>query len=175
MKKTGMIVVMLMLAAAGAKAADLADLQRMKTADLALMPAAEVPLPKAAAAVERRAEFKFKCYGVDDNQPYDLEKLTLRFSGRDTMYLSFDMMDYVTEKYVAVPGYTPQAGSSLVGFRKFNVVDPHSGSYADGPLFQFYAEEQLMDGGYKLKNGKMGGYIKTPGAGYSFAKYICMR
>jgi len=178
MKKTIYAAAMLVAAAGGIYAADFADLNKATSAEIAVnAEKAELPAPIKTEAVEKvSGNFKYECFGLDENGPYGIKKITLEVYGpARPLLLSFAVKEVVTETYFIDALHAPKPGASNADSLYVVVKDPHYDAYSDSVINSFYIEKQLMNGGYKLKNGKMGGFIKTTGWGYSWAGYICTR
>ena len=163
----------------GVYASEFSDLQVFKTADLGgVAVKADIPAPMPEISSERSAgKFNYQCNSVDEANPYSIKRITLAVNGKGNPWLfSFTLTQReVTEKYLVDTTYKPKPGGAMEGFLRLKISDAHYSLYADGAITPFYAESSLLTGGYKLNNGKMGGFIKTAGWGYSWAKYICTR
>jgi len=129
---------------------------------------------KSAAGVWQGA-YRYGCRSLDDNEPYELGVISLDTIGADGNPSFFFPALNLKETYKIDNSYTPDPGGPMTGYLRLKVQDPDYDAYTDGPLTPFYIEEALLKGGYKLNNGKMGGFVKTDGAGYAWAKYICER
>jgi len=129
---------------------------------------------KSSAGVWQGA-YRYSCRSLDNNSPYGLDTISLETIGADGNPSFFFRALNLKETYVIDNAYTPDPGGPMTGYLRLKVQDPDYDAYADGPLTPFFIEETLLKGGYKLKNGKMGGFVKTDGAGYSWARYLCER
>jgi hypothetical protein len=114
----------------------------------------------------------YKCYSVDDNEPYGLEFVSLQVRSTRAIQIGLDVKRLVTETYKWDSRYT--GGENMRNFLKFNVSDPAYNAYSEGPVTPFYVESELLTGGKPLRRGGMGGLIKTAGHGYSWANYLCV-
>lgn len=119
--------------------------------------------------------YRYSCRSLDENEPYGLDTISLDTIGADGDPSFFFPALNLKETYKIDNSYAPNPGGPMTGYLRLKVQDPDYDAYTDGPLTPFYIEEALLKGGYKLKNGKMGGFVKTDGAGYSWARYICER
>ncbi|MCX5792215.1 MAG: hypothetical protein NTY45_08385 [Elusimicrobia bacterium] len=121
-----------------------------------------IPDVKAAESVS------YQCTSLDNNGPYGINEIKLEINGRnEPLLLTFTARKEVTEKYLIDGAYIPKPGSPLAGFFKANVKDADHTAYAEGAITSFYVEEQVLLG--------KGGVIQTSGAGYSWARYSCVR
>ncbi|MCX5785888.1 MAG: hypothetical protein NTX59_09375 [Elusimicrobia bacterium] len=122
----------------------------------------------ALSDVKAAESFSYQCASLDNNGPYGIREIKLEVNGRNKPLLfTFKANKEVTEKYLIDAAYTPKPGSSLEGFLKANGKDPDHTAYTEGTITPFYIEGQLLLG--------KGGVIKTSGAGYSWARYSCVR
>ncbi len=119
------------------------------------------------------ATAKYKCFSVDDNEPYGLERLELTVKSENELAIKMDVLKIVTEKYVVDQDYEPKSPGTK-DYLKLDVVNPHYDAYGEGPLSPFFVEAALFDGGHPLRRGGKGGFIKTAGHGYSWANYLCV-
>jgi hypothetical protein len=127
----------------------------------------------ALAASPSYAANKFNCFSTDDNEPYGLNRIELTVKSDSELSLKMDVLKVVTEKYLLDTSYEPRS-TSMRGFLKFDIVDAHYDAYGEGAITPFYVEEALLSGGYPLRRGGKGAFIKTTGASYSWAKYLCV-
>lgn len=116
------------------------------------------------------AELKYKCFGTDDNGPYGIERLEVTVTSRSQLTIKMSALKEVTETYVLNPKYV----SKTKNYRQFNVSEPQYDAYGEGPVTPFYVEPQLLTGGYRLRKGGMGAFIRTTGHGFSWARYLCV-
>jgi hypothetical protein len=72
-----------------------------------------------------------------------------------------------------VADYTPTRSTPLRPMMKLGLVGTGNNSYGESALYEFLGDKELTTGGYALRDGKTGGFIKVTGWGYSWAKYIC--
>lgn len=114
--------------------------------------------------------YDYSCVSTDENEPYNISKISVRTNG-STVDLKFEGFDNV-ETYT-VSEYKPR--NSTKSSLKLSLVLPAKNSYGEGYLPEFFAEKELATGGYTLRNGKTGGFIKVSGWGYSWANYVCFR
>lgn len=115
--------------------------------------------------------YDYSCFGIDDNGPYGIKKFKLVTKDNATE-ISLDRFKF-TETY-AVADHTPQKPSKRPMIT-FSIQNAHYSQYGEGPVTPFYGDKELMSGGYELNSGKLGGFMKTAGIGYSWAKYLCVR
>jgi len=113
---------------------------------------------------------KFRCSSIDDNGPYGVEKIDLTIKSANKVEMTFRELS-VKEKYVVDGEYKPSG--RMKKFSRLHVTSPDLDAYGEGPITPFFFETSLFKGGYKLRTGGYGGFIKTTGAGYSWANYIC--
>lgn len=116
---------------------------------------------------------KYICFSADDNEPYGIEKIELAVISDSAISLRMQAMKLVTEKYELDERYQPKS-TSMKNYLKFDIVEPDYEAYGEGPVTPFYMESALINGGYPLRRGGMGGFIKTSGHGYSWASYLCL-
>lgn len=115
----------------------------------------------------------YKCFSVDDNEPYGIEQVDLVVESNSKLSMQIHALKVVTETYELDATYKSKS-ESMKNYLKFNVINAHYDAYGEGPVTPFYVEKALLNGGYQLRRGGMGGFIKTPGHGYSWASYLCV-
>jgi hypothetical protein len=118
------------------------------------------------------ANYSYSCKSLDDNAPYGLERMSMKVTPR-TATLVFEDFHVEQAPYRLDANYEP-TGASLAGFDRYNLTQAGL-PWPDGAISQFFAESALREGGYKLRTGRMGGFMRMTGAGYSWAKYLCWR
>lgn len=116
---------------------------------------------------------KYICFSIDDNGPYGIEKIELTVRSDSTISMKMKAMKLVTERYELDESYVPKF-ASMKNYLKFDVAQSHYEAYGEGPVTPFYMESALLSGGYQLRRGGTGGFIKTAGHGYSWASYLCV-
>jgi len=117
--------------------------------------------------------YHYSCKSLDDNAPYGIEKLTLDL---DAPMIRVAFADFYVKSalYELNARYAPKA-ASMKKFAQFKLTDVESGSFPDDQIGEIFVEKQLQAGGYLLKIGKQGGFIKMSGSHYSWANYLCWR
>jgi hypothetical protein len=53
------------------------------------------------------------------------------------------------------------------------VVDYNSTEVMPGDVQEYFLSPELTEGGYRFRNGSMGGFMTFAGHGYSYESYIC--
>ncbi len=116
--------------------------------------------------------FDYSCVSIDDNEPYGVNKIALTIN-KDTAVMKLQGFD-LAENYT-VSDYTPTRSTPKRPMISMYLVGSGNNTYGESPLVEFFGDKELTTGGYALRNGKMGGFIKIVGWGYSWANYICFR
>jgi hypothetical protein len=125
-----------------------------------------------SAALPAWANYTYQCYSIDDNEPYGLEILTLHVRSTRTLNVEMELRRKVNETYKWDSRYRPT--ESMRGFLKFEVSNPNVDAYAEGPMTPIFVESEVLTGGKPLRRGGQGGILKTTGASYSWANYLCV-
>lgn len=116
----------------------------------------------------------FECRSVDENQPYDLKSFSINLS-RTKAFITWDIgPSQTTEKASVDPSFSPTPSSALAGFERFDITTSRT-QFPDAPISEIYFESKLVNGGYRLRTGAIGGFAKIMGWGYRYAKYVCQR
>lgn len=116
--------------------------------------------------------YSYKCFSIDDNEPYGLERVNLQVRSSRTVKIEMDVKRVVNETYKWDSRYRPN--EDMRNFLRFNVSEPDYSAYGEGPVTPFFIESELLTGGKPLRRGGMGGIVKTSGHGYSWANYLCV-
>lgn len=121
------------------------------------------------------SSFHYVCNSVDNNQPYSIERLQLYMNQTEAhiKFLNSGLGQVSSEQYF-VSEYQNGAQSKPSLKLELNQATSRI-RYPEGPLVTFFAEKELASGGYKLRNGAFGGFVKVTGSGYRWANYICSR
>lgn len=119
------------------------------------------------------AGLQYKCFSLDDNEPYGLDRVEVSVVNKSTLKIKLEVLKTVIETYKLNSRYVGTA-ESMKNFLQFNITNSTYGAYGEGPVTPFFVESQLFTGGYPLRRGGTGAIIKTTGHGYSWARYLCV-
>ena len=112
-----------------------------------------------SCSVSSAATLEYTCFSVDDNEPYGIEKLAVSVVDGETLRIELDVLVDVVETYKLNPDYVSKT-ENRKKYLKFNVVNPNSRAYSEGPVTPFFVQEELLKGGYPLRKGGTGAFIK---------------
>jgi hypothetical protein len=115
--------------------------------------------------------FEYNCFSTDENEPYGISKIGLK-TNKKTVVMKLDGFD--NKETYSVSDYTPRTTPKRP-MMKLSLVGSGNNSYGESPLYEFFGDQALMTGGYELRDGQLGGFIKVTGWGYSWANYLCVR
>ena len=116
--------------------------------------------------------FDYVCASIDDNEPYGINKIELKVN-KKTAVMKFQ--DFDNKENYRISDYTPSGPTPKRPMMKLGLVGTGNNNYGESALYKFLGDKELTTGGYTLRDGKMGGFIKVTGWGYSWANYICFR
>ncbi|MDH4467259.1 MAG: hypothetical protein QE271_04305 [Bacteriovoracaceae bacterium] len=114
--------------------------------------------------------FQYDCFSFDDNEPSRIEKFVLKIANKNLVKIT--MAGHKFEETYNVFSYANRAPADTRPEVEFFLKSAKN-NYADGKPSPFIADKDLLTGGYTLRNGKKGGFMKIMGTGLRFAKYIC--
>ena len=118
------------------------------------------------------ADYSYECYSLDNNNPHDLNQINLNIDVDSGIEIELVSME-LTETYKINGSYSPRS-DRMKNFHQLKVFEPDYTKYPDQLISPIYIEKTLISGGYKLRRGGMGGFLKTAGWGYSWANYLCV-
>jgi hypothetical protein len=113
------------------------------------------------------ADFDYSCRCISNaGCLYDTEILKLKVSGPD---MSVQVLRYsdVTLSYLIDSKYSP---AKNVNFFQYTPNPEKTETLPDGP-FNLWIEKQLVQGGYRLSTGAIGGFAMIPGN--KISTFIC--
>lgn len=125
-----------------------------------------------AARAEEGPKYKYSCRSLDDYAPYEIERIALEVHSEKELTLKLNAIKQTIATYKKDADYKPTS-EKMKAFSRFHVKEYDLNAYGEGPISPLLVENVLLDGGKELRNGKMGGFIKTAGHGYSWANYLC--
>jgi hypothetical protein len=112
------------------------------------------------------ATYSYTCFPAKNNDNGYSEVLTMKISPKKVTVIGKEMG---TESGDVNPNYRPQkANVNMVQYLGIGAGDEYSS--------ELMAEDVLLEGGKKLKNGGYGGSMKmrARGEGYFFGSYLCV-
>ncbi|MGE3610445.1 MAG: hypothetical protein AB7I27_12720 [Bacteriovoracaceae bacterium] len=116
--------------------------------------------------------YEYNCSSIDENFPYGIKKIELKV---DQSFVEMKFHNFDQVEIYAISDYQPARSIPKRSMIRMDLITPAKNSYGESPLYEFFGDKELVTGGYRLKIGKLGGFIKVSGQGYSWAKYICSR
>jgi hypothetical protein len=114
--------------------------------------------------------FNYSCVSIDENAPYGINKIGLQINQKTAV---LKLQDFDQDENYTISDYTPARSTPKRPMMKMVLVGTGNNSYGESALYEFFGDKELTTGGYALRDGKIGGFIKVTGHGYSWANYIC--